>query len=122
MKYYEIKQIARKLRQNMPDEEIFLWRVLRNRRFKGEKFIRQYPLIYEKKGKELFFFVADFYCAKQKLVIELDGKIHDYQEEHDKNRDEITKQMGLRVLRIKNEELNDMMKVYAKIESLFIYS
>ena len=49
------------------------------------------------------------------LVVELDGKIHDFQKEKDYQRDLIIKGMGLEVLRIKNEELKNMKKVKEKI-------
>ncbi|MBX6362177.1 MAG: DUF559 domain-containing protein, partial [Acidobacterium ailaaui] len=52
---------------------------------------------------------------EKRLVIELDGKIHDFQKEYDANRDFILKQLNLRILRIKNEELKDMKEVKRKI-------
>ena len=51
------------------------------------------------------YFIADFYCAEKKLIIELDGKIHDEQKEYDENRDRILKEMKLKVIRFKNHEL-----------------
>ncbi len=63
--------------------------------------------------------MADFYCHEEKLVIELDGKIHDYQQEHDKWRDEIIQSKGFRVLHIKNEELKDIRLVLTKIKNQF---
>ena len=61
------------------------------------------------------FFVPDFYCAQYKLAIEIDGKIHDYQVEQDKNREMILKDKGIKVLRIKNEEINNIEVVKGKI-------
>ena len=84
MKYSELKKITRRLRNNQTKEEITLWKYLSNRQLQGRRFLRQHPIIYDSNRKDVFFFVADFYCAEEKLVVELDGKIHDYQKEHDK--------------------------------------
>ena len=108
---------ARRLRQNMTREETNLWGWLRARRFHGYKFLRQHPIIYQPDNKHPQFFIADFYCASKKLVIEVDGKIHDFQKEDDQHRDDILKGLGLRVLRIKNDELKDVVKVLDKIKS-----
>jgi len=111
-----IKEIVRQLRQNQTTEEKVLWYYLRNRQVDGYKFIRQYPIIYGNEGhNKSNFFVADFYCAKKRLVIEIDGKIHEFQKEQDKNRDGILKSMNFRVLRIKNEEVTDVNQVLDKI-------
>jgi len=119
MLYSELKKITRQLRNNQTKEEKLLWGFLRNRKLMDRKFLRQHPIIYESNRKELFFFVADFYCAEEKLVVELDGKIHDYQKDHDKWRDEIIQSKGLKVLRIKNEELDNMGIVLNKITKYF---
>ena len=79
------------------------------------KFLRQHPIIYESNKNEHFFFVPDFYCAQANLVIELDGPIHKKTVEHDVRRDEILKSHGLKVLRFKNEELDDIGCVLKKI-------
>ena len=61
--------------------------------------------------------MADFYCNRARLVIELDGGIHEKSEQREKdfNRDQIIKGLGLRVLRIRNEELFNMPSVLEKI-------
>ena len=115
MQYQEILKRARRLRRNQTPSEYKLWQVLRAKRLNGIKFLRQHPFIYESNRNDYFFFVPDFYCARYKLVIELDGKIHEYQKEHDKDRELILKDRDLKVLRIKNEELNDIEKVKRKI-------
>lgn len=61
------------------------------------------------------FFIANFYCAQQKLVVELDGKIHDYQHYYDYQRDLVLKELGLTILLIKNEERKAIEKVKSKI-------
>ena len=117
MKYNEIKQISRNLRKNQTDPEAQLWTEVRNRKLNGKKFTRQFPIIFESAFGEHFFYVADFYCHEHKLVIELDGPIHENQKERDKNRDSIMAGKGLTVLRIMNNELNDIEHVKDLIRS-----
>ena len=120
MKYAEIKAIVQRLRNNPTPEERLLWKYLRNRQLLGRKFIRQTAFIYEKNNKgEYFFYIPDFYCREEKLVVELDGKIHDLQKERDMNRDEILNHHGLTVLRIKNEALKDIDQLLDHIMSAF---
>lgn len=120
MKYSEIKHIADRLRRNQTPFEKQLWQELRKHQINGRKFLRQHAIIYESNNNELFFFIPDFYCARERLIVEIDGKIHDYQIERDRNRDEILKAKGLRILRIKNEELDNINLVIRKIELMFI--
>ena len=107
---------ARELRQNMTEAERVLWKELRNRKFLGLKFVRQYPLIYQVINNEPRYFISDFMCFEKKLVIEVDGMIHDFQKEEDQHREEILKSLGLTILRIKNEEVNDILNVMEKIK------
>jgi very-short-patch-repair endonuclease len=78
--------------------ERHLWDLLRNREFSGLKFRRQHPL-----GT----FIADFYCPKLRVAIELDGAVHDDSEtrQRDRQRDELLAGRGVRVLRISNTQL-----------------
>jgi very-short-patch-repair endonuclease len=115
MEYLEIRKIVRRLRRKMTPSEKILWEVLRNRKLCGVKFNRQHPIFYESVKNDHFFYVADFYCHEHKLVVELDGSVHDYQQEKDYNRDLILIETGLKVLHIRNEELRNMTKVKNKI-------
>lgn len=72
------KERCRELRKNQTSSEEILWKVIRNRSFLRKKFYRQYPLFFDYLGKETFY-IADFYCHEEKLVIEIDGKIHEKQ-------------------------------------------
>jgi very-short-patch-repair endonuclease len=119
MKYEQIKEITRRLRHNATPEEVKLWRYLRKRQIEGRKFLRQHAIIYESIGNEHFFYVPDFFCYKENLAVELDGKIHYYRKEEDNRRDEILNQLGINVLRIKNDELIDIDKVLVKIKNKF---
>jgi very-short-patch-repair endonuclease len=87
---------ARDLRQRQTQAEARLWTILRDRRLHGLKFRRQHPL-----GP----FVVDFCCPAYRLVIELDGKIHDEMVEQDDERTRVLVASGYRVVRFKNEDL-----------------
>lgn len=81
--------------------------------------MRQHPLFYDIAGKESFF-IADFYCHEEKLVIELDSIYHKYRFKEDKNRTQIINFLGMRVIRFKNEEvINDLENVIKKIRNNF---
>ena len=111
-----ITEIARGLRKNLTEAEKILWKELRNRKLNGVKFLRQHPLFYFSQNKRGYLFIADFYCAEKKLVVELDGKIHDHIQEYDANRESVLLERGLTVLRIKNEELENINSVLLKIK------
>ncbi len=90
----ELEQAAWRLRQNLTPAEARLWRSLRNRQLEGLRFRCQHPV-----GR----FILDFYCPSQKLVIEVDGGVHDEQAEYDAARTEQLEAYGYRVLRFTNE-------------------
>ena len=119
MKYGEIKEYARKLRKNQTPSEAKLWQYIRNKQLEGRKFLRQHPLLYEFSEKEYFFFIPDFYCYQERLIIEIDGSIHDYQVSKDEKRERILIEAGLKIIRFKNEDLNDIDKVLEKIKNQF---
>ena len=100
--------------------EKLLWLNLRNRRFLNLKFLRQHPIIYQVFQNKPLYFIADFYCAEKRLVIEVDGKIHDFQIEEDLHREDILKSLDLNILRIKNEEVEDMHAVLEKIKAFIL--
>ncbi len=100
---------ARRLRKEQTAAERILWDALRNRRLEGRKFLRQHPILVEFQNKETFF-VADFYCAVEHLVIELDGTIHEAQTDHDRERDSVLAGLGYRVLRINNQVVEEDLK------------
>lgn len=117
MKYPEIKLLARKLRTHPTKSEERLWYYLRKRQLKGKLFLRQHPIIYDSVNNEHFFYIPDFYCSECKLAIELNGKIHLGTKERDSKRDQILAEIGITVLRFKNDELYDINVVLDKIES-----
>lgn len=89
---------AKRLRKDSTVAEKFLWEILRRKAVQGYKFRRQHPLSY---------YIADFYCHKARLVIEVDGEVHDLEEvkEKDRRRDEAMRRFGLTILRFKNEDV-----------------
>ncbi|MDM8159911.1 endonuclease domain-containing protein [Labilibaculum sp. K2S] len=107
----EIHRRAKELRRNMTESEKLLWSEIRNRKINGLKFRRQHPIN---------IFIADFYCHEIKLVIELDGNIHDSEEnkEYDQGRTAELGYLGVKVIRFANEEvMNSMNTVLAKIKT-----
>ena len=102
-----IRQRARELRQEMTPAEKILWEQLRNRKLAGFKFRRQQPIDR---------FIVDFYCAECKLVIEVDGDIHDLQPARDATRTEKLEQLGYCLIRFRNEQvLNQLNTVLETI-------
>ncbi|RYX81134.1 endonuclease domain-containing protein [bacterium] len=87
---------ARELRRVQTPFEIVLWNILRDRQLENYKFRRQHPIPP---------YIADFACLAKKLVIELDGRVHDETVERDRNRDQVIEEQGWRVLRFANVQL-----------------
>jgi very-short-patch-repair endonuclease len=111
-----IRERVRQLRKNQTDSEEVIWELVRNRQIKGQKFLRQHPILFEYDGKKRFF-VADFYCAKKKLIVEIDGKIHEQQADHDRFRDYLVERLGMTVIQFTNEEVEyNLAGVFRKLE------
>jgi leucyl-tRNA synthetase len=96
-------EFARALRKNQTDQGELMWASLRNRKLLGFKFLRQHPMLVRKELNRNTFYIADFYCAEKKLVVEIDGPIHENQKEYDEARDLAMKAYGLEIMRFKNE-------------------
>ena len=91
---------------------------MRDRRFLGLKFYRQYPIFLDADGRETFY-VADFYCHELKLVIELDGKVHVKRRSYDQERDERIRAEGIDVKRFRNEVVeHDTIRVMYELEQI----
>ena len=102
------KDLSRQFRKKMTKEEKLMWELLRDHRMCGLHFRRQQII----RG-----FIADFYCHTINLVIEIDGEIHQKQQEYDQDRTKIFDQLGLRILRFTNSDLvNDIANVKRFIE------
>ena len=94
----ELITMAKEFRKNMTKAEKVLWDALRNHRFSALKFRRQHPIKW---------FIADFYSHEIKLIIEVDGGIHNStsQTEHDASRTSEIETLGINVIRFSNEDI-----------------
>ena len=110
-------QVARELRKNMTPSERILWNELRNKKL-GVKFLRQHPIVYDASSQPVKFFVVDFYCASQKLVVEIDGGIHKSQKDWDQIRDFELQKKGYTVIHFSNEEVEKTDRIIEKIQKL----
>lgn len=115
-----IKQLSRKLRKNDTEAEKFLWQYIKNKQIDGHRFLRQKPIFaYKEEGWRDRFFIADFYNHSNKLIIELDGEIHQKKKvkEYDKMREEILFWNSYTIIRFSNDEvLRDIAFVLKKIK------
>ena len=103
---------AKILRLNMTDAEKLLWEKLRNKQISGLHFRAQHPID---------IFIADFYCHKIKLIIEVDGGIHNTEEQrlHDIGRTAEMEEYGIKVIRFTNDEIfKNIDNVIIKIEKI----
>ena len=89
-------EFARRMRKEPAPAERLMWRLLRNRRLAGFRFRRQHVI-----GR----YIADYYCAVARLVVELDGDTHVGNEEADMRREGYLREQGLRVIRFWNAQL-----------------
>ena len=103
--------LASELHQRSTKSEEILWQMVRNRQLEGRKFRRQVPI-----GS----FVLDFFCAEEKLAIEIDGAIHEQQQAGDKLRQEAIESLGIRFLRFSSEAVeNNLSEVLKTITQVF---
>jgi len=107
---------AQFLKRNETIAEKLLWEKLRNNQLEGLKFRRQHPVN---------IYIADFYCHKFKLIIELDGDYHNQEEQKQKDevRTEVLGLNDLKIIRFKNEEVEQdinqvLITIKNKIEQL----
>ena len=106
-------QRSHELRRDMTSAEKLLWQELRANKL-GVHFRRQ---------QIIAGFIVDFYCHKAALVIEVDGDIHDLQQEEDARREKVLKEMGLTIVRFRNEDvIKDLPKTVRRIRSLISIS
>jgi very-short-patch-repair endonuclease len=106
----EILKRAREMRKNPTEAERILWKHLRKFRAEGFIFRQQHPID---------IFIADFYCHKIKLVIEVDGDVHldDQAKQHDEGRTSELEKFGIKVIRFTNEQvLNNQDLVIVQIK------
>ena len=105
----ELKSKRKTLRNNSTKAEIILWRYLKHSQLNGRKFRRQHSI-----GP----YIVDFYCPEKRVVIELDGPVHEKDEQkiYDKKRQKYIEAVDIRIVRFQNEEvINNVEKVIARI-------
>ncbi|MCC7449775.1 MAG: endonuclease domain-containing protein [Anaerolineae bacterium] len=86
-----MQMVARQLRNDPTASEDILWQAIRHKQLDGRKFRRQVAI-----GP----FVVDFYCASERLAVEVDGSIHDNQREADASRQALIESLGIRFVRL----------------------
>ena len=102
-----VTNLSRKLRNNMTECEKMLWEKISKKQLNGLKFRRQFPV-----GR----YIADFYNHEKKLIIEVDGSVHNEQKEYDKNREKYLEASGYTIIRFTNDEIvNNIDLVIEKI-------
>ncbi len=91
----------KQLRNNLTPAEAALWNFLKNKQLDGHRFRRQVSIEN---------YIVDFYCAEIRLVIELDGSVHNHPTiaDNDKHRDERLKDLGYIVLRFENKHVFEL--------------
>ncbi|HEV8191259.1 MAG TPA: DUF559 domain-containing protein [Ktedonobacterales bacterium] len=100
---------AKELRQQQTDEENTLWQRLRRNQLNDLHFRRQHPI-----GE----FIVDCYCGEARLVVEVDGSVHQRHEQvvYDAEQGAILTGRGLLILRIANDEiLHDIEHIWSNI-------
>jgi len=99
-----LKQLARKLRQNMTLGEVLLWQRLKRKQMLGYDFDRQ---------RQIDRYIVDFYCKDLKLAIEIDGSSHDGEEAkiNDEIRQERLESLGVRFLRFTDADVKRNMEM-----------
>ncbi|KAA2236513.1 endonuclease domain-containing protein [Salinarimonas soli] len=92
------RRFARSLRQTATSAEDVLWQALRGRRLAGLKFRRQVPLL---------TYTLDFACIERRLVVELDGRQHEWFAEYDETRTKEIEREGFTVIRFANQQVTE---------------
>ena len=93
-----LRDRRRDLRKNQTKAEEKMWQMLRNRKFRRLRFVRQFSV-----GP----YILDFYCPSIRLAIELDGQIHSKKDSqiYDQERTRYLENFNIKVVRFKNEEV-----------------
>ena len=106
----KLKELARQLRNNSTETEIYLWLKLKGKQMYGYDFHRQKPIDN---------YIVDFFCPKLMLAIEVDGYSHELIEIYKKDtiKEKRLNDLGINVLRFSDQEvLKDMENVIRVIE------
>ncbi len=101
-------EAAKSMRSRMTLAERCFWNMVRRNQVAGLQFRRQ---------QVINGFIADFYCNQIRLVVEIDGGIHETQKDYDHLRERLINACGIKVIRFSNEEvINNSSRVLSKLE------
>tara|TARA_R110000796_G_scaffold18693_2_gene56563 strand:- start:678 stop:1043 length:366 start_codon:yes stop_codon:yes gene_type:complete len=109
----ELAGFRSELRSKLTPAEAFLWKQLSSRKLEGRRFTRQHSI-----SK----YVVDFYCAAERLIVELDGEIHNNPQamDYDEKRTAYFNKMGYKVIRFENKMVFDHLEsVLSEIKDNF---
>ena len=112
------KEISRLLRKEPTLAEEVFWQNVRHRKFEGKRFLRQHPIKYKNQDGQRNA-IPDFYCRSLKLVVEIDGSIHNNLKAQDKEKDFWLEKNGYNVIRFTNREVfADIVAVVSRLKAL----
>ena len=99
----ELIEFRKELRRNLTPAEAFLWNHLKSKQLDDKKFVKQHSI-----GN----YIVDFYLASDKLIIELDGEVHQDpgSEEYDERRTAYLNRLGFKVIRFENRMVFDNLE------------
>ena len=103
-----ITEFAREMRRKPTVQEEKLWSHLRAKKLNGLKFRRQFPI-----GR----YIVDFYNHDNRLIIEADGKFHNFTKEYDKKRTAYFLVQGYREIRFSNDAIDNNIESVLKVIS-----
>lgn len=107
-----LKSRAKALRKAGNFSEVVFWKEVRNKSFWNIDFDRQ---------RIIGNYIVDFYVKALGLVVEIDGEIHNFQEEYDEKREMYLKELGLKVFRISTTKmLFDTENIMKDLEQFII--
>ena len=92
-----VTKLARQMRVNSTVQEQKLWQQLSGKRLQGLKFRRQFPIDR---------YIVDFYYHPCRLIIEIDGSVHNHTKEFDQNRERYLKARGYQIIRFSNQQVD----------------
>ena len=109
----ELQDYRKQLRKKLTPAEAFLWTQLKSRQLGNKRFTKQHSI-----GD----YIVDFYCASEKLIVELDGQVHFNHEaqEYDRKRTIYLQNLGYKVIRFENKMVFDHLpSVLMEIQECF---
>lgn len=107
--HHALLDAAQEFRKAPTASEDRLWQALRRKQLDGRKFRRQQPI-----GR----FITDFFCAEERLIVEVDGSVHALQRAADAERQRMLEAAGYRVIRVSAEDVEtNLVIALARIQA-----